>query len=1323
MKKAALAIYACLLTMFVCAQLPTPGGPFISTSFMPKKNDTTGIYPHCVVFGDFNGDGKPDLVVSRGSSGVVSILPNVSTSGTIAFGTQVDITATGNEHEGAAVGDLDGDGKPDLVVTNSINLNSVSIFRNTGGPGAISFAAKQDLAVVNAPYSVAIGDLDGDGKPDLAVANNGANKVSVFRNTSVPGSISFDTRVDITVGTSPYGVAIGDLDGDGKADLVVSTQNTSATLYVVQNNSTTGSFSFGTPIGVASGSGFVVALDDLNGDGKLDIAEAAAGVVVVVPNQSTSGNMVFGAAQNFYNDSYAAGVAISDLDGDGKKDIVCVNRFTNNLSAFHNTGSSGAISFAAHVDYVVGDDPFFVTAGDVDGDGRPDLVVANSAAPAVSVLRNIIGADVAPALTGFTPNAGLAGTSVTISGMNLTGATAVSFGGVPAQSFTVNSATSITSTVGIGASGNVSVTTPYGTVSLGGFTYQGPLISGITPLLGATGTVVTISGSNFTGASAVSFGGVAASAFTVTNDNTIMATVGSGASGDVRVTTPAASVAFSGFVFGVLPQVAGFSPVSGTIGSQVVVTGGNFGSTPESNIVYFGPVRATITAASATSLTVTVPKGAGYNPVSVTTNGLTAYSSMPFHVVFTVDSPTLNSRSFKIAGMAATNAYPRAAAVGDLDGDGKVDVVTADDVSGKLSVLINKSVSGAVSFSTATSLLAGAGAFHVATGDLDGDGKLDIAAVSFNSGNASSVSVFRNTTSGGTVSFALQQTYSTGNGSSGIAIADMNEDGKPDMIVTSGNSGTILVYLNNTTVGGAVSFGAPVVLSALYHSDEVVAADLDGDGKPELITADFSGNQIAVRANRSSGGNLVFGLPVNYSFPGSGYPSFLAAADIDGDGMLDIGVGDYGQAAVRLFRNVSTAGNPALLLTQSLSTAPNPTTVRFADINGDGKMDLFVGHQVTGKISVYQNTSAAPGLFSFGNAVDFTAGSFDVFAEAADVDGDGKPDLAVTTTTDNKLVVLRNAMGDPVITAVSPDTAVKGQIVTISGSGFTGAVAVKFGGLAADSFAVVDAHTIHAVVGRGSSGAVSVVTPGGSDSLGGFHFIPQVRASGPLSFCKNQQVMLTSTAATGNQWYRDGTMLIGDTAASLMATAGGGYTVKVTANGIVTNGDSIIQVTVVTVAAPTITRDADGELVSSDTVGNQWMLNGTAIQGATNVRYRPDHTGSYTVKAVVLGCPTDPSMPYDFIGKGILDLGGGQFVNLYPNPVKNGLTVYWVISGNPQLDVVISDLQGRQMKTVVNVTSGSVIDLSGLPKGTYNVKIYSHGSYNINKTLRILKVD
>jgi hypothetical protein len=106
-----------------------------------------------------------------------------------------------------------------------------------------------------------------------------------------------------------------------------------------------------------------------------------------------------------------------------------------------------------------------------------------------------------------------------------------------------------------------------------------------------------------------------------------------------------------------------------------------------------------------------------------------------------------------------------------------------------------------------------------------------------------------------------------------------------------------------------------------------------------------------------------------------------------------------------------------------------------------------------------------------------------------------------------------------------------------------------------------------------------------------------------------------------------------------------------------------------------------------------------------------------------MGCVTDVSAPYYFTANGVIDLGNGQFVNLFPNPVRNSLNVYWNINGMPMLDVVITDLQGRTMKTLTNVSNGTVVDLTGLPRGVYNVKIYSAGSYKLNKTARILKVD
>jgi len=100
--------------------------------------------------------------------------------------------------------------------------------------GAVSYVTNVDFATGTNPYSVAIGDLDGDGKPDLAVANYNSNTVSILRNTSTLGSISYATNVDFAAGTGPYSVAIGDLNGDGRADLAVANQ-IDGTVSVIRN--------------------------------------------------------------------------------------------------------------------------------------------------------------------------------------------------------------------------------------------------------------------------------------------------------------------------------------------------------------------------------------------------------------------------------------------------------------------------------------------------------------------------------------------------------------------------------------------------------------------------------------------------------------------------------------------------------------------------------------------------------------------------------------------------------------------------------------------------------------------------------------------------------------------------------------------------------------------------------------------------------------------------------------------------------------------------------------------------------------------------------
>jgi len=164
-----------------------------------------------------------------------------------------------------------------------------------------------------------------------------------------------------------------------------------------------------------------------------------------------------------------------------------------------------------------------------------------------------------PTISAFTPTSTTLGATVTITGTNFLGATAVSFGGTAATTFNVASATSITAVVGAGASGNVSVTTPGGAASLAGFTFNLPIatptIASFSPTTATSGATVTITGTNLTGATAVSFGGTAATSFNVASATSITAVVGAGASGNISVTTPGGTASQAGFTFNADPTL------------------------------------------------------------------------------------------------------------------------------------------------------------------------------------------------------------------------------------------------------------------------------------------------------------------------------------------------------------------------------------------------------------------------------------------------------------------------------------------------------------------------------------------------------------------------------------------------------------------------------------------------------------------------------------------------------------------------------------------------------------------------------------------------
>lgn len=229
-----------------------------------------------------------------------------------------------------------------------------------------------------------------------------------------------------------------------------------------------------------------------------------------------------------------------------------------------------------------------------------------------------------PVISSFAPASETTGNTVTISGSNFTGATAVSFGGSPAASFVVVNDNTITAVVGTGSSGAVKVTTPVSSETRNGFTFippaTAPTVSSFAPTSGATGATITISGTNFTTATAVNFGGVPAASFVIVNDNTITAVVAAGASGSVAVTNPDGFDALAGFTYiPPTPTVSSFTPTSAGQSGVITITGTNFINI--SGVSFGGTAAASFTVVNATTITATVGAGSSGNVVVTNAGG------------------------------------------------------------------------------------------------------------------------------------------------------------------------------------------------------------------------------------------------------------------------------------------------------------------------------------------------------------------------------------------------------------------------------------------------------------------------------------------------------------------------------------------------------------------------------------------------------------------------------------------------------------------------------------------------------------------------------
>ena len=843
-----------------------------------------------------------------------------------------------------AIGDLDGDGKPDLAVANDDSA-TVSVFRNTATTGSIgqgSFAARVDFATGNTPTSIAIGDLDGDGKPDLAVTNSGSATVSVLRNTATIGSIStgsFAAKLDFATGNSPTSIAIVELDGDGKPDLAIGH---GFTISILRNTATNGNVSFASKVDFAIGEfAGQIAIGDLDADGKPDLAGNWGDSVFVLRNTATSGTIStssFAAKIGFNTANSPRSVAIGDLDGDGKPDLSVVGGTVgegsdgNTISLLRNTTTTGSIAFAAEVKYAagqVGEDVENVVLGDLDGDGKPDLAVlsGNTLSSYVSILRN----------------------ASTIG--NLTFAAKVDFNTGGPNSIAIGD---------LDGDGKPDLATLNNA-------YQE---SSYYPVADYKHTVALL-------------------------HNTV-------------IVAPAP------------PTITSFTPNSARPGDVVTLTGTNFNTTPANNIVFFGATRAPVTASTATSATLTVPAGATYAPITLLNTGtsLAAYSRRNFTPKFSPAKTGITATGFATKVDFATGTNPYSVAIGDLDSDGKPDLAIANYNSNTVSVYRNTATIGSIapgSFAAKADFATGAKPYAVSIGDLDGDGKPDLAVA--NSGSTN-VSIFRNTATSGSItasSFAAKVDFATGAGPWSVAIGDLDGDGKPDLAVANNNVHTVSV-LRNTATSGSIStgsFAAKVDFATGASPNLVALGDLDADGKPDLVIGYVSANNVSVFRNTATSGITKTSFAAKVNFATDGSPSSVAIGDLDGDGKADLAVTNADANTVSVYRNTTTSGSihtGSFAAKVEFATGTNPFSVAIGDVDGDGKADLAVTNFDANTVSVFRNT-ATPGRIttgSFAAKVNFGTAFFPNSVAIGDLDADGKADLAVTNFYSGTVSVLRN---------------------------------------------------------------------------------------------------------------------------------------------------------------------------------------------------------------------------------------------------------------------------------------------------------------------------
>ena len=996
----------------------------LAIDFNTPINIATETTSHRLVVGDIDGDHRPELVTATeyisAGRGHLSVFRNISSSGVIDSGSfaswQTFETVLGyGTLSDLALVDFNEDGKLDVVVTTG-HLSRIDILKNDSSIGTIALQSTLAFSYSDSePLSLGFGDVDGDGLPDMALVQNESKQLSVVRNKST-GIISLDSKYSFNIGDDPRDLAVGDIDGDGKTDIVVAqagllsvyrnyapptkplvtlvpadaNTNTALLKGIVnaQNLETTVTFEYGTttaygavvnanPVivtgtdsilvnkeisGLLPGTTYhfrMVATNSLGTTYGEDQTFIMQGMIVVqtvssnVDDRTYKVNDVIDIEVSFSDPVTVTGTPVLTLEtGEVDNDAPYYAGSGSTTLTFRYTAQNG--DHSDDLDYV-SESALGLNGGAIlDSHGNPvDLTLPTPGA------SGSLGANKALVIDAVKPFV----TSIERLDNSPTDANTVQWlvrfsegaTGVSIDDFTVET-----------VSGNVSsasVTAEYAS-GLGEFTV----------------TVNTGSGS----------GGIRLD----------LKDSGTGIADANRRNDIAGGFSMGEIYFVRIPTISSISSTSGVVGDAVTIVGNNFNTIADNNTVYFGAVKANVTSASQTQLVAEVPAGSVYGPISVTTQGGTANSGAFFGSTFGGQATVIKPDMLEAVDDLGSNM--RLNALGDLNGDGKPDLTVATGGQpSKLGVYINQGQSGQLTtdfFSAMQEFDAGHQPRELDIADLDNDGDLDVLLSLVGDDNA--ISIYENKTNLGSNVILERMDFEVDAWPSGMTVGDMNQDGRLDVVVH--RSDDKLVVLHNETLT-SIDFNA-VEIGSVGNAGALAVGDLDGDAYSDIVVGG-SFNQHSVFVLRYLGqstpiGNNSFSSPIEFSIGQSANKVVLA--DVDVDGKLDV-VSAYAYTAgnvnhpvgnkISILKNMSNVGTISLLEETGSEEIYRISDFQVDDLNGDGLLDVVtVGIPF---LSVFMNTSNGGISWSGNSELATRSGHFVRDIVVGDLDLDGKSDLAV----------------------------------------------------------------------------------------------------------------------------------------------------------------------------------------------------------------------------------------------------------------------------------------------------------------------------------------